>query len=239
MRRQITLEQVIDQALATFRASIYVRTTGTVVAYYQATMTADIQPMTADVRTDLATGATVVEPWPVLLGVRIAWPRFGKFVLVGPLEQYDPVTLEAFDLDPTTAFAAGASNKPVAPVDVRRLGGNYWSATPTNLTGPIKSLAELASFAAMLGIDGDQAQILFRSGATNAMQLGATGGDFVALASKVDACMAAIATHTHPVPASGLVAPSGGGPCTGAATSSASGALGSLPATGSALIGAQ
>ena len=174
MRRSITLEQVIGQALSTLQASLYIRGTGTVVAYYPASMTADIQPMTSDVRMDLDTGAIVYEPWPVLLNVRIAWPRFGKFVCVGPLSAKDPVTLEAFDLDPHAAWAAGASNRPANPVDPRRLAGTYWSATPTNLLGPIKDAASLAGLAALLGIDGDTAQVLFAPGALTVGKSGAT-----------------------------------------------------------------
>jgi hypothetical protein len=154
---------------------------GNVVAYHAATMTADIQPNPSDVRTDLDTDANVSEPWPVLLNVPIAWPRFGGFVLVGPLKQYDPVTLESFDLDPTTWLAQGRSTKPVAPNDVRRLSGNYWSATPTDLTGAIQSAAAAAA-AWIIGMDGDPAQIQFAAGS---IQLGATGGDAIALASKV------------------------------------------------------
>jgi len=144
---------------------------GNVVNYYPATMTADIQPNPNDVRTNLDTDGNVFEPWPVLKNVPIAWPRFGGFVLVGPLKQYDPVTLEAFDLDPTTWLAQGRSTKPVAPNDVRRLSGNYWSATPTDLTGPIKDASEAAA-AFLLGLDGDTAQILF---AAAALTLGKTG----------------------------------------------------------------
>jgi hypothetical protein len=174
MRRSITLEQVIGQALGTLQGALYVRMPGTVVTYYPASMTADIQPMTSDPRTDLDTGAIVYEPWPVLQGVRIAWPRFGKFVCVGPLSPKDPVTLEAFDLDPHAAWAAGASNKPANPVDPRRLSGTYWSATPTNLLGPIKDAASLASLAALLGLDGDTAQLLFAVGAMTVGKTGAT-----------------------------------------------------------------
>jgi hypothetical protein len=181
MLKQITHEQIASTSADTLKASLYIRYGGNVVTYYPASMTADIQPNPSDPRTDLDTGAPVPEDWPVFKNVPIAWPRFGGFVLVGPLNQGDPVTLEAFDIDPTTWLAQGRSVRPIAPADVRRLSGAYWSATPTDLTGPIKS-ASAAAAAFLLGIDGDAAQILFKEGS---IQLGATGGDAIALASKV------------------------------------------------------
>lgn len=174
MRRQITTEQIVQTGQDGLKASLYVRMTGTVVKYHATSMTADIQPMTNDVRGDLETGGVTYEPWPVLLNVKIAWPRFGAFVLVGPLNPFDPVTLEAFDLDPNPAWKAGKSNAPVNPADVRRLSGSYWSATPTNLTGPIKDVSALSSVLALLGLDGDTAQILFALGA---LTLGKTGSN--------------------------------------------------------------
>lgn len=184
MRKQITIEQIVGTFGEQLRASMYFRMPGAVVAYHAGSMTVDVQPMTNDPRTDLDTDGVVTEAWPVVLNVPVAWPRFGGFVLVGPLNKGDPVVLEAFDVDPTTAFAAGAARAtaPVDPADVRRHGGAYWKAVPTDLTGAIKSAAAAAA-AWILGVDGDPAQILFKAGL---IQLGATGGDHVALASKVD-----------------------------------------------------
>jgi hypothetical protein len=173
VERQVTLEQVTDASTQSLKNALYHRWPGAVVAYHADSQTADIQPMTNDPRTDTDTGAVVPEPWPVLLNVPIAWPRFGGFVLVGPLKVGDPVTLEAFDIDPTSAFAAGAkkSTSPVNPTDVRRHSGGYWSATPTNLTGPIADASEAAA-KWLLGLDGDTAQILF---ALAALVVGKTG----------------------------------------------------------------
>jgi len=145
MLKQISHEQILATATDALKASIYVRMPGTVVAYHQASMSADIQPMVNDPRNNLDTGGVTFEPWPVLTNVPIAWPRFGKFVLVGALNVYDPVTLEAFDIDPSEAWAAGRSNNPVNPAHIRRLAGSAWSATPTNLLGPIADVAELAT----------------------------------------------------------------------------------------------
>ena len=182
MQRQITTEQVVRAFTDSLKASLYICMPGTVTAYHADTMRVDVQPMTNDVRQDLDTDAVVYEPWPVITGIPVAWPRFGKFVLVGPMGVGDPVTLEAFDLDPNPAWAAGKSNSPVNPADVRRLSGNYWKATPANLTGPIQDVQALAGLAALLGIDGDPAQIRFAPGT---IQAGRAATDYAALAGLV------------------------------------------------------
>ena len=174
MQRQITTEQVVRAFTDSLKASLYICMPGTVTAYHADTMRVDVQPMTNDVRQDLDTDAVVYEPWPVITGIPVAWPRFGKFVLVGPMGVGDPVTLEAFDLDPNPAWAAGKSNSPVNPADVRRLSGNYWKATPANLTGPIADVASLGALLALLGIDGDTAQLLFALGALTLGKAGCT-----------------------------------------------------------------
>lgn len=219
MQRQITQEQVLDAAAESLKASLYIRWGGNVTAYYPDSMTADIQPNPSDMRTDPDTGARYPEPWPILKNVRIAWPRFGGFVLVGPLKVNDPVTLEAFDLDPTTWMAQGEgrSTNPVAPADVRRLSGSYWSATPTDLTGPIKD-ASAAAAAFLLGLDGDTAQILFsaaslivgKAGASVALSGGGNGVGRVGDAVSVTLTSAQIAT----ISCAAVPGPCAGGPIT-------------------------
>src|ERR1700761_3250280 len=116
------------------RNDVYRCMPGWVVSYDEGQETATIQPGTNDVRQDLDTGETISEPFDSIPGVPVAWPRFAGLVLKGTLEKYDPVLLLAFDLDPTPWRKAGRSNKPVDPVDVRRHGGGYWLALPTDLT---------------------------------------------------------------------------------------------------------
>lgn len=174
MKKQVALETVVDAYVQTLRNSLYFTAPGTVVSFDAKSQTASVQPMTNDVRRDIDTDETVYEPWPVIPNVRIAWPRWGSFCMVGQLPQWAPVVLQAFDLDPTSAFAAGQSNKPADPADVRRHAGSYWFAFPTNLLGPIKDAASLASLVALLGLDGDTAQILFALGA---LTLGKTGSN--------------------------------------------------------------
>ena len=222
MERQLTLAEVAQGAVDTLRASLYVSMPGAVIAYYPTTQTADVQPMVNDPRLDLDSGKILFEPWLPILQVPVMWPRFGGMTVCGFLEPNDQVILEAFDLDPGPWRRGGKSVKPVDPDDVRRLGGNYWRANPTDLTGPIAS-APVAP-GVVVGLDGGLAQLVITA---TGIQLGKTGGDHVALASKVDACMLAIKTHTHP------------GVTTGPGSSGPSAALSSLPPTGSALIAAQ
>ena len=163
MDRQVTLEQVSQAAADTLKASIYICCPGAVVSYNAEAQLADVQPMTNDVRFDLDTGAVVFEPWSIVRAVPVAWPRFGKYVIAGPLAQNDPVVLQAFDLDPSPWRAQGRSTKPVNPADVRRLGGNYWRAIPTDLTGPMQDAGAMGT-AFVLGVDGDPAQVRFTAG---------------------------------------------------------------------------
>ena len=227
MQRQITTEQVVRAFTDSLKASLYIEMPGTVVAYHAGTMLVDVQPMTNDVRTDLDTDAVVYEPWPVITGIPVAWPRFGAFVCVGPLNVGDPVTLEAFDLDPNPAWAAGKSTSPVNPADVRRLSGNYWKATPTNLTGPIQDVAELAGLLAMLGIDGDTAQVLFALGVLTVGKAGAQvqlAGGGAPVARKGDAIVANLTSALV-----GGILDSLGHPCTLAS--------GTVPITGTITAG--
>jgi hypothetical protein len=188
VERQTTQEQVIGYGLDGLKNSMYFRVPGVVQSYDAATMTATVLPMVNDCRFDLDTGAVVFEPWQPIQNVPVAWPRFGGgpgtgFVIAGPLEAGDQVDLEAYDLDISTYRAQGRSSNPVNPADTRRHGGNYWKALPVDMTGPAAD-AGASGNAMIIGRDGDVAQIRISTGT---ILLGRTGGDFVALASKVDA----------------------------------------------------
>lgn len=101
MEKQIRTGQLLDIANESLKNAMYHVLPGSVVNYDAANQVADIQPMVNDVRTDVDTQARVSEPFEVIPSVPIMWPRFGKFVIAGRLNQYDPVLLIAFDLDPT------------------------------------------------------------------------------------------------------------------------------------------
>jgi hypothetical protein len=234
MERQITTTQIVKAETRSARASIYVSMPGAVVKYYPDDQTADVQPMVNDVRFDVETGEIVFEPWSVIQRVPVSWPRMaGGFVIAGFLEEHDQVVLEAFDLDPSPWRAQGRSSNPVNPGDVRRLGGNYWRAEPTDLTGPIGDAPTAQGM--VIGQDGQPAQIVVTPGK---IQLGRSGGDFVSLASKVDSAISNIISafngHTHVV--TGTLTP----PTAVAGTAAAPAVpIPSQSSTGSTLIAAQ
>lgn len=203
MRKEIQLETVINQALESLKASMYVSIPAAIVDYDPVTQTASVQPMLTDPRTDLSDGSAFFEPWGVLQNVPVMWPRMGGYVICGFLEPKDQVVIEAFDLDPSAWRAQGRSLSPVNPQSLRRLGGQHWRVNPTDLTSPggngVNKSAPTAP-GLTIGLDGGQPLIVI-NGTT--IQLGATGGDHVALASKIAtellAIKAALATATPPI----------------------------------------
>lgn len=156
MEKQITLEQILGAQADALRNSLYHRMPGAVLSYDAGSQTAKVQPMVNDVRVDVDSGAIVFEPWQPIENVPVAWPQFGSFVIAGFLEANDQVTLEAFDLDISAWRAQGRSTQPVNPADPLRHGGGYWSATPTDLTGPIASAPSAPGI--VIGKDGAPAQ---------------------------------------------------------------------------------
>lgn len=194
MKRHLTDSQVIQSFIDSFKATLYFSMPGAVQAYYPATRTADVLPMTNDVRTDLATGAPLYEPWPALKGLPVMWPRFrgskdkGSFTLAGILNPNDQVLLEAFDLDPSTWLAQGRSNKPVNPAHIARFGG-HWRVNPSDIASPLTGVSSStpepgtqALF--VIGEDGSSQQIRFNDDGSISIG-GDQTDDFVALAALV------------------------------------------------------
>lgn len=188
MRLQITIDEVIAAATDALKASMYHCVPGIVHAYSASDQTADVQPAVHDVRFDPVLGTRISEPWPIVPKVPIAFPRFGGFTISGPVSPGDKVILLAFDLDPTAHRATG---QPSDPIDVRRHGGVYWTAFPADLTDPGRLHDSSAAGAGLvLGKDGSTAQIRISG---SGISLGAGASDAVALASKVDAFIHAVA----------------------------------------------
>ena len=202
MEKQIRTGQLLDIANESLKNAMYHVLPGSVVNYDAANQVADIQPMVNDVRTDVDTQARVSEPFEVIPSVPIMWPRFGKFVIAGRLNQYDPVLLIAFDLDPTAWRQKPSSNEPSDPPDVSRHAGKYWAAFPCDLRqNPIQG-AGVASAALYVGLDGGDPVIVIND---STIQLGSSSADAAALASKVDSAISTIVAafngHAHPVAA--------------------------------------
>lgn len=179
MQRQVRTEDIIGASLDSLKASLYITMLGSVVSYDPTTRTASVQPMQNDPRSNVTTDEVVPEPWPVLQHVPVAWPRAGGFMIVGTLSAGDGVTLQAFDLDPTAVLQQGRSQSPVNVGYVRRLSGNFWRAVPDDIVSPTTDTP--GEGVTIVGVDGDAAQIRISNGS---IQLGSTGGDHVALATK-------------------------------------------------------
>ncbi len=203
-RNQITLEEVVKSATNSLRNSTYHALPGIVQRFNADDQTVDVVPAVNDPRFDPETGERLQydangmllqddgqtnagvqqadEPWPTVPRVPILWPQFGGFVIAGPMAQGDSVFLIAVDLDPTMHRLTGQVE---SPIDTGRHSGAYWVAIPANITDPKRmASASTAGTIMVMGKDGAANQI--RIDGSN-IQLGATGADFVALASKVDA----------------------------------------------------
>jgi len=194
MRKEIQLETVINQALETLRASVYVSMPAAIVDYDPVSQTASVQPMLTDPRTDLSDGSAFFEPWGVIQNVPVCWPRMGGFVISGFLQPNDQVVLETFDLDPTAWRAQGRSLSPVDPGSLRRLGGQHWRVNPTDLTAPggkSPNKSNPTSVGLVIGLDNGQTLIEIDG---NFIKVGHAATDFVALASLVAAQLTAIQT---------------------------------------------
>lgn len=203
MERQVTTSEIIDAAIDSLRAALYHSVPGAIIKYDPGTQRADVQPLLNDVRTDPESGIRVSEPWPTAYAVPIAWPRFGGFMFAGPLNAGDRVDLVAWDLDPTVLFGKPKGTQTFDPLDTARHAGHYWRALPRDAWSSLIDGAASGN-ALVLGVDGGQAQIRINAGA---IQLGATGSDFVALASKVltelNKVLAALSSASVVVPAGG------------------------------------
>lgn len=208
MRKHVTLIEVMGAMSDALRNSLYHSMPASVQAFHPGgagrRATVDCQPLVNDLRRDIDTGDLISEPWDVIYGVPVQWPCFGGFIIQGPLQVGDEVRLIAEDLDPTAFRQSGNRSD---PIDVRRHGGGYWVAFPGGSSDPkAPQSGGVAGNALVIGLDGGQPQVII-NGTT--IQLGATGGDFLALATKVLTELQKIQTTL----ATGT-APSGGGAVT-------------------------
>src|ERR1700683_758670 len=202
MRKQITPFELFDAAAERLKGAMYHTMPGIVVTFYPGVAgtspaCVDVQPAVNDVRFDTDTTERISEPWPIIPRVPILYPKGGGYVMAFPLQAQDKVTLIAYDLDPTAHRLNGAQ---VDPMDVRRHAGAYWAAIPGDITNPgamLSSTSACSSF--VLGQDGRPPQQIVIS-ATSIALGGST--DAIALASKVDAFIAAVMAWV-PVPDDG------------------------------------
>jgi hypothetical protein len=204
MDRHVTSSETIQAGLDALLGSIYISMPGAIISYDPLTQLAMVQPLLADVRFDVDTDAPVYEPWDVLQGVKVMWPVFGGGFLAGNLKKNDPVTLCAWDFDPSGVTKPGTAV--VNPNDVRKMGGNYWRAIPESLLPLPTAEATASAQGPILGIVGDPAQVRISAGS---IQVGANATSFIALADLVTAELAKVVAALAGLQ---VTVPSGGGP---------------------------
>lgn len=179
--KRTTFVEIIRAAMGSAMADTYHALPGIVVAYYPTEQAADVRIALDDPRFDPDTDERADEPWAIYPKMRVAWPRFGGFTICGPLAPGNAVQVFFQDLDDSKFRATG---QPGPPQNTRRFGADAAFCVPWDLTDAgVAADAAAAGTVMIVGKDGDQAQVRVSAGT---IQLGATGGDFAALASKVE-----------------------------------------------------
>lgn len=179
--RQTTLTEVIEAFISSRLGDTYHILPGIVQTYYPATQEADIQIAINDPRFEPDTDALETEPWPLYPRMRVSWPRFGGYTIMGPLNPGDSVQVFFQDLDDSAFRATGQASDPPR---TRRFGSDSAFCVPFGVADKdIATDAAEASSALILGKDGAPQQIQV-NGTTIDIGKGAT--DFVALAAKID-----------------------------------------------------
>lgn len=206
LRRQITIQEVLEALAFGIPGSVYKIMPGVVTAYHpgvagQSPPTVDVQPTVNDVRLDPTSGELEPEAWPVLPSVPLAMPKFGGFTVSGKMVAGDGVLLLSFDLDPTGYRATGNQSD---PIDTRRHGGGHWVALPFDISDP-GAIADPGDDLVIGQASGVQIRI---NGAN--ISLGSGAADFVALASKTNAAIKAWGTWAAAGTGSGYVPPTVG-----------------------------
>lgn len=181
------LKSAVNAGLARVQTSL----PGIVVSYNETKRTAVVQPAVYD----------SAEPHQPIEDVPVVFPRGGGYRMVWPLEAGDEVELHFQKSDPSRFQVTGE----VSAANYQRKSGLYATATPGATSDP-KQLTNVALPGSMsIGTDDGLTDIVISS---SGIKLGsAIAADFVALASKVDANMTALAVwlaaHTHSAAGSG------------------------------------
>lgn len=203
LTRSTTLSEVVTSAVESRIGQAYHCLPAIVVAYYPTTFEADVQIAVNDPRFDPDTDARIDEGWPIYPKVRVAWPSFNGFILAAPLTAGDSVQVFFQDLDDSAFRSSGQVS---SPVNTRRFSPDASFILPFSVADAAKpgsATLTNATTGLVIGKDGTP-QIVING---TMIQLGAAGGDFVALASKVDALFSGLKTyldaHVHTSAASG------------------------------------
>lgn len=192
-----TFAEVITGAIESRLLDLHTCLPGKVVTFDPIGQSVDVQPMVKRAINSYD-GELVHEELPIVHNVPIAFPGGGGYVMRFPVTAGDHVWLMFSEAAMSQWRTTGQISE---PVDLRRHDLSYACA----MYLPFGTVAEAAVAAADPLLPPTAGRMDCPSPFTFGSQL---TGDFVALAAKVDAALALIKTHVHPVPALGTSSPS-------------------------------
>jgi hypothetical protein len=205
MALEASLTEILDAHIRNELVNVHTALPGKVVAYDAAKQTADVKPLVKRVMFTEEGGRGKAEELPIVPNVPVQFPRGGGYVITVPLVAGDFVWLMFSEAGTGEVRATGQDSE---PLDVRRHTLSYPVAIPGGVPEPAPLVDAASSNHMIMGKDGAAAQVHVTA---TEIRLGASASDFVALASLVDARIAAIRTdynaHTHPAPGGATSAP--------------------------------
>ena len=198
-----SLAEVITKAIDVRQAELRICMPGTVIAYYAATQTADIQPPIWSAL-DLEDGV-LQEQLPVLFNVPVEFPRGGGYAITFPLLPGDTGELRFSDFSMDLWRSSGLDGPP-QDLRTHALGSAVFQP------GLASTLRAIPGLPNALFVGSETGLLPVVLGAT-------TATDFVALASLVlgelQKIQSAFSGHTHVITAQPTTCPAGAGTCTG------------------------
>lgn len=151
-------------------------------------------------------GTRRTEPYPVLPNLRVAWPKFGGYVVAGALAPGDFVTILFDEWSCDLYRQNGASGTPQDPIDLARHTIGSAVAYPGGADPKGVGITEDLSQGLVIGKDGG---VVARFKPSGVIELGTSGSAFdpVALATNTENRLAAIETALN----TGIPVVGGGG----------------------------
>ena len=194
-----TLEEVIAMAINYRQAELRVCMPGTVITYYAATQTADIQPPvwtaipasgTVQIDGSVTEGGTIQDQLPILFNIPVEFPRGGGYAITFPLVPGDTGMLEFPDFSIDLWRSSGLDG-PSQDLRTHSIGSAVFRPGLSCSLVPIAGAPATTADGLAIGAElGQRIQIT-----QTAVALGSpTATDFVALASKVDLALSTFKT---------------------------------------------
>lgn len=203
-----TLSTVIREAITSRLLDVHTSLVARVDSYDASTQTCECTPVVKRTISD-ENDEKIQEQLPKLSNVPVQWLRGGGFFCSLPLQKGDHVTL----MFQESAIGQWRDSGEISdPGDLRRHGLGYPIAIP-GIAPNSGKLADAGSGNAVLGLDGDDAQVHITPGGE--IHLGKNASEKMARADRVVDELTAIIdgfnAHTHTVP---IVGPAGTTPST-------------------------